>query len=144
MSVMRSRWRLIAVVLGAVALGGCQSDFQAYYIPQTPGQQFAPIQASAVRVYRLGARNLEQVRKRLYPKATIVGESQFYSVGEDVEELRKFAASIGADVALWQEVWVGMTLEDDTGFGWRGRLRYYWYPNDQYREDVLYLRTQGK
>lgn len=122
---MPARWALIAVF--AATLAGCRSGFERYYVPQSLGESFPPVENS--RVIEVGTQDPTEVRSRLYPDATLIGTSRFVAGHESRDELAKFAATIGSDLALWRLVWLGT----ETTSGYRSIPR----------SDTTHVRTKG-
>ncbi len=95
-----------------LVLGGCQSSFERYYVPASPTTSFAPVEA--VTVLEVGTQDALKVQQDLYASATLVGTSRFNSSHLLAEDLRRFAATIGADLAIWSQRWIDSTTS--TGY----------------------------
>jgi len=104
---MAHNWRWLAVV--ALLLGGCTSSFETYFVPETTQPLGPPLQHA--RVIRTGEEDPEQARIRLYPQARVLGRSTFTGTNQNVDQLCEFAASIGADLALWQNMYLNTIVE---------------------------------
>ncbi len=99
------------LLLGALLLlTGCTNNFQTYFVPADR----APLPAATqqVQVIKLGEQAIEPNRQSLYPNARVLGRSHFTSSGGDsTAELETFAKTIGSDVVLWRQAWLGATAE---------------------------------
>ncbi len=80
---------------------GCQSAFERYYVPASVEARFAPIDPQRVRVIESAEQPAGAVRQDLYPEAVLVGTASFIGSHPTRGDLRKFAAQIGADLAIW-------------------------------------------
>ncbi len=104
----------VLTLVGAIIAGlaGCAPPgYERYFVPQNMEIRYAAVDEDHVRIMEIGEKDPEEVGRRLFPDAEIVGSSEFVGSFADTGDLDEFAAARGANIVLWHTRWLDSTTE---------------------------------
>jgi len=138
------KYRIICLLGLVFIITGCHgpSGFETYYVPENIEKTYHEVEES--KVVQVGVKNPEEIRRKHYPEAVLIGTSEFIGTYESESALENFAEDIGSDVVIWYSRWIKSTTT--TGYHYYTDVETYRYPRYRHgrtgRGDVTVYRDR--